>query len=202
MASIAVLAALAARLNREATQRLGERPAIPALYFFTDPARTPDPVAIAGRLPRGSAVVFRHFGRTDRFELARALERICRTRGLKLLIAADPLLADRVGADGVHWPEALAPRHRGRFPLEIAAAHSRRAIVRASAAGFDACVLGPVFNSRSPSASRPLGIVQASVMIRNAEIPVIALGGVKTHTARQLIGRGFAGLAAIDALKD
>ncbi len=197
MGSIAVLAALAARLNREAG-----RPAIPALYFFTDPARTPDPVAIAERLPRGSAVVFRHFGRPERFELARALGRVCRVRALKLLIAADPLLAERIGADGVHWPESLAPRHRGRFPLEIAAAHSRRAILRASAAGFDACVLAPVFKSRSPSASRPLGIVQASAIIRNAEIPVVALGGVNAHTARQLTGRGFAGLAAVDALRD
>ena len=39
MGSGLVLAALARRLNREAGN-----PPIPALYFFTDPVRTPDPM--------------------------------------------------------------------------------------------------------------------------------------------------------------
>jgi thiamine monophosphate synthase len=37
-------------------------------------------------------------------------------------------------------------------------------------------------------------------MARMARLPVIALGGVNAETARRLTGRGFAGLAAVDAL--
>src|SRR5262249_23152725 len=157
MDAIAVLNALASRLNREAG-----RPAIPWLYFFTDPVRTPDPVAIAQTLPRGAAVVVRHFGKPNRFVEARRLAPPCPARGLVLLIAADPELAQRVRADGVHWPEKLAPKRRGDLPLETAAAHSRRALVRASAAGFDAAIFSPIFASRSPSAERPLGTVRAA----------------------------------------
>jgi thiamine monophosphate synthase len=38
-------------------------------------------------------------------------------------------------------------------------------------------------------------------MARASTLPVIALGGVNARTAARLSGRGFAGVAAIDALK-
>jgi thiamine-phosphate pyrophosphorylase len=188
------LAAQAARLNRAAGG-----PPIPALFFFTDPARTPDPCAVARRLPRGAAVVYRHFGAADRRRMARRLAAIARGRGLALLIAADPLLAERVGADGVHWPQRLLPRTRGPG-LVTAAAHDAEAIARAEAFGGDACVLGPVFETRSESGNAPLGLVRASQMARAARVPVIALGGITPETAARLSGRGFAGVAAVEAL--
>src|SRR5262245_30814381 len=122
----------ARRLNREAGH-----PALPPLLFLTDPLRTPDPLAVAKRLPRGAGVVFRHFGAANRLTLARQLSTICRRRGLVLLIGMDPALARRVRANGVHWPErCLARRFLARTPslLVTAAAHSRRALARAAAA--------------------------------------------------------------------
>ncbi len=193
MASAHALAAQAARLNREAGG-----PAIPALFFFTDPQRTPDPVAIARRLPRGAAIVYRHFGAPQRARTARRLAAIARTRGLFLLIGADPELALRVGADGVHWPQRLAPRLRG-VGLVTAAAHDAQALAGAEALGADACVLGPVFATRSASANPPLGLFRASQMARATHMPVIALGGVNAENAARLCGRGFAGVAAVDA---
>lgn len=196
MRSVHVLAATAARLNRDAG-----RPGIPSLFFFTDPVRTPDPVAVAGTLPRGTAVVYRHFGASDRHRVARRLMTLCRSRGLKLLIGADGELAETCGADGVHWPEPLLPRERGsEFCLVTGAAHSADAMTRASAARLDACTLSPVFESRSASADAGLGLFRASQLARACAIPVIALGGVNAGNATRLIGRGFAGVAAVDAL--
>lgn len=195
MGSAHVLAALARRLNREAGA-----PPIPALFFFTDPERTPDPLAAAQRLPRGAAVVYRHFGAPDRARVARRLARLCHARGLMLLIAADPDLARRVGAAGVHWPEKWIARATRRHGLTTAAAHSPAALARATALGVDACVLGPVFPTSSASSRRALGVFRASQIARTAGAPVIALGGVNAETARRLLGRGFAGLAAVEAL--
>lgn len=181
------------RLNRAAGS-----PAIPALYFFTDPVRTPDPVAVAHWLPRGTAVVYRHFGAPQRARVARDLARIARAHGLILLIAADPELARRVGADGVHWPQRLAPCGRGGGLVTVAA-HDAQAVARAEGLGADACVLGPVFATRSASANPPLGLFRASQIARAARLPMIALGGVNAKTAARLTGRGFAGFAAVDA---
>jgi thiamine-phosphate pyrophosphorylase len=189
------LAALARRLNREAG-----KPGAPSLFFLTDPERTPDPVAVARTLPRGAAVIYRHFGAEDRASVARKLAGVCRSRALVLLIAADPELARRVGADGVHWPEVLLPAQRDETRVVTVAAHSREAIARAAAFGADACLLSPVFPTRSASAGEPLGLFRAGQIARGAAIPVIALGGVNADTARRLAGRGFAGLAAVDAL--
>lgn len=188
------LTAQARRLNREAGA-----PAIPALFFFTDRERTPDPCAAARRLPRGAAIVYRHFGAADRARVARRLRAIARSHGLVLLIAADPGLAQRVGADGVHWPQRLVPAQRGPG-LVTAAAHDAAGIARAAALGADACILAPVLPTRSGSGREPLGLFHASQMARNAGVPVIALGGVNAATARRLSGRGFAGLAAVEAL--
>jgi len=193
-----VLAATAARLNRDAGG-----PAIPPLFFFTDPERTPDPIRVAQRLPRGTAVVYRHFGAEDRVQIARKLAALCRSRGLVLLIGADAELARACRADGVHWPERLMPRTRGaEFRLVTAAAHSAKAAAKASEAGFDACVLSPVFETRSAAARETLGLFSASQIARASAIPVIALGGVNARNVTRLSGRGFAGVAAIDALLD
>jgi thiamine-phosphate pyrophosphorylase len=196
MRSRDALAVQARRLNHEAGA-----PGIPALFFFTDPHRTPDPIVAAKRLPRGTAVVFRHFGAPDRARTARRLAAACRSRGLVLLIAADPELARRVGADGVHWPEGLIPHRRDTaFRLVTAAAHSAPALTKARVATFDAAILAPVFPTRSPSGNPPLGLFHASQLARGAGLPVIAMGGVNADTARRLAGRGFAGVAAVEAL--
>ncbi len=190
-----VLAGLARRLNHEAGA-----PAIPALYFFTDPKRTPDPFAAAALLPAGTALVYRHFGAPERARIARGLAALCRARGLVLLIAADPALARRVGAAGVHWPERLLPTRRRGMGLVTAAAHSPAALTRAARFGADACVLGPVFATASAPANAPIGLFRASQWARGAGMPVIALGGVSAGNAARLAGRGFAGLAAVEAL--
>ena len=195
MRSAQVLAATAARLNRDAGA-----PAIPSLYFFTDPERTPDPCAAARRLPRGAAVVYRHFGAPDRARRARELTAICRARRLLLLIGADPDLAQICGADGVHWPERLLPAQRSDFPLVTGAAHSAAAAARVAAAGLDACVLSPVLSTESASANPTLGLFRASQIARASAIPMIALGGINADVARLLPGRGFAGIAAVSGL--
>jgi thiamine-phosphate pyrophosphorylase len=195
MGSIHALAAQARRLNSEVGAA-----GIPALYFFTDPLRTPDPIAITKRLPRGTAVVYRHFGSDERASVARRLAAISHSRGLFLLIAADRALARRVGAAGVHWPEKRMPTQRDHaFAIETASAHSAEALARAVAFGADACVLAPVFDTRSASGNAALGLFHASQMARAARLPVIALGGIDAKNARTLSGRGFAGLAAVDA---
>ncbi len=190
-----MLAAVAARLNRDAGA-----PAIPSLYFFTDPERTPDPVAVAERLPRGTAIVYRHFGAPDRARIARRLAVICRLRGLVLLIGADAELAKRCGAHGVHWPERLLPATRGDFRLVTGTAHSAAALAKAGLAQLDACVLSPVLPTNSASTHPSLGIFRASQLARASAIPVIALGGVNAETTRTLVGRGFAGIAAVEGL--
>lgn len=144
-------------------------------------------------------MIYRHFGAPDRAAVARRLAALCRRRRLKLLIAADPALARRIGADGAHLPERMA-RHafalkRARPAWIVTAAwHGRRPPPR----GADALLLSPVFPSASPSAGPVLGPRAGAAIAQRAGGRVYALGGMSAQTASRL--RGFAGLAAIDGL--
>lgn len=154
-------------------------------------------------LPRGAGVIYRHFGDPDAEAKAAALAELCHARGLILLIGADAALARRVGAHGVHLPERLAhlaPRLLRQGMLVTAAAHGGAALRRARRFGCDAALLSPVFQSRSPSAGRPLGPTRFALLARGAGLPVYALGGITARTAKGLRMSGAAGLAAVEAL--
>lgn len=133
---------------------------------------------------------------------------MAKARGLVLLVGADPALAARLGADGVHLPERLlhlAPGLRRSRPgwLVTGAAHGAAALARVRRFKLDAAVVSPVFASRSPSAGRALGPVRFASLARGARgLPVYALGGVTAKTAPRLIGAGAAGLAAVDGVNE
>jgi thiamine-phosphate pyrophosphorylase len=171
---------------------------------MTDADRLPDPAAAVARLPRGSAVILRHYGVPGRDALARDLVALCRGRHIRVLIAADARLARAVGADGLHLPEAMARRGPGiwqpwRRPdwIVTAAAHSRAALFRAARAGADAALLSPVFWTASHPLAPALGPLRFAAWCRSSPLPVYALGGISARTARRLRAGGGAGFAGI-----
>jgi thiamine-phosphate pyrophosphorylase len=191
-----------AALARLAARWPGIPGRLPALVALTDPERTPDISTYAADLPKGCALIYRHFGQKTRFAEAAKLSVIARDRGLTLLVAADPELADACDADGVHWParcfrNAARWRDRNGDAVMTMAAHDRRELERAVRAGADAAILSPVFQTRSHAGASGLGVLRARALVRTAELPVYALGGITTDTAKRLAGSGFSGLAAI-----
>lgn len=203
---LARLARTAQRLGASARARNPGRRRLPDLWLFTDPDRTPDPLAAAARLPRGSGVVLRTFGRPEVEALAPSLARLARAHGLVLLVGADAALAARIGADGVHLPERLAggaPALRRRRPgwIVTVAAHGPAALRRAARLSADAAFLSPVLPSRSPSGGAPLGPVRAGALAARAGLPAYALGGMDARTSARLVGTSFAGVAAVEALR-
>jgi len=184
----------------------GEKP-LPRLLFVSDPARTPDPVAVVEHLPPGCGVLYRAFGAPDALDLALTLRAVTIERGLVLLIGADAGLAEACRADGLHLPErALAEavdlkRHHPDWIL-TAAAHALEAAQRAAAAGCDAVLASTVFPSHSPSAGAAMGPRAFKALVEAAGLPVYALGGVNAQTAPQLAGSGAQGFAMVEGLVD
>jgi len=191
---------LPVRLNFP-TRRLG---GLPRLIAMTDPRRDSDPVAQVERLPAAAAVIFRHYGDPDRERLAAAAMAAANRRGVFLLVADDGDLAQRIGADGVHFPEhRIRRRDRrvwaalARFPLVTAAAHSRQAVVAAENAGVDGVILSPVFPTPSHPERAAMGPLRFASMARGVTVPVYALGGVTAGQAKRLAEAGAYGLAGI-----
>jgi len=201
MGDLQRLADLAASLRPRFTL---EKP-LPRLLFVTDPARTPEPEAIAAGLPAGSGVIYRAFGAVDALDRARRLRAIATERGLLLLIGADVDLAVVAGADGVHLPERALEGGRAlrsAYPhwTITGAAHSVEAAQRASQANCHAVLASTVFASRSASAGAAMGADGFTAFVEAAPLPVYALGGVNVKTAPELIGSGAAGFAMVEGL--
>jgi thiamine-phosphate pyrophosphorylase len=163
-------------------------PSLPAIWLMTDPRMGESLWPALERLPRGSGVVFRHYGVPGREALFERVAKIARRRGLVLVAA------DLRGSRHVH-----NGRHRGPG-LRTAAAHSRREAIQAIRAGADLLFVSPVYATRSHPGARTLGRVRFGLLVRGLPVPVIALGGM---TRARMTGLpGARGWAAIDAWSD
>jgi thiamine-phosphate pyrophosphorylase len=141
------------------------------------------------RLPRGSGVVFRHYGLplAERRILFGKVAKVARRRNLDLVRAGGQRLGR--GEAGVH--NGRRSLHPG---LRTTAVHKRSEAIRS---GADMIFVSPVFATRSHPGARPLGRVRLGLMIRGLTIPVIALGGMNSRRAKGLPGiHGWAGIDA------
>jgi thiamine-phosphate pyrophosphorylase len=163
------------------------------LVLMTDD-RAADWAGAARRLPHGSVVVVRARDTRRRRALAEELHGLA-----ALLIADDPMLAEAIGAAGLHLPEARmkqALHWRARHPdwIITSSAHSLRALM--GAASLDAVFLSAVFATTSHRDAKPLTPVRAAFIAAQASVPVYALGGVTARNAA-LLAPAFSGIAAI-----
>lgn len=176
-----------------AKRQTNKRAPVPCIILLSDVRNDAALERALARLPRGSALVFRHYhlpavARRQRFD---RLKRIARAHGI-------PVIGARVprgwGADGVYGSPREVAGCRG---LRLATAHSLAEIGAAVRARADAVLLSPVFPTRSHPGGAVLGPVRFSGMARQSPIPVIALGGMTARRAARLRVHGW---AAIDGL--
>ncbi|HEU0097693.1 MAG TPA: thiamine phosphate synthase [Allosphingosinicella sp.] len=163
------------------------RQPLPRLWLMTDERQGEGLWAALERLPRGSGVVFRHYGLApaDRRRLFAKVRGVARRR--RLIVLAGPGLR----ADGVHGGRG------GGF--RSASVHSLRELKTAERSGASLVFLSPAFSTRSHPGARTLGPVRFGLISSQARVPVVALGGVDARKARRLPHiYGWAGIDAWD----
>jgi thiamine-phosphate pyrophosphorylase len=164
------------------------RQPLPRLWLMTDERQGEALWTALERLPRGSGLVFRHYGLApkERQALFERVRRIARKRRLLLLVGGAALR----GADGLH----------GSGPGRLSApVHGLGELRAAEKAGAHLVFVSPVFATRSHPGARPLGQMGLARLAAAARVPVIALGGMDKTRARSLAGLNVYGWAAIDA---
>jgi thiamine-phosphate pyrophosphorylase len=186
--------------------KLKQHGALPALWLMTDTDRMPDPIPHVARLPRGSAVILRHYNFAGKVALAQRLAILCRARGISLIVAGDWRLAAQMQASGLHLPEYMSRsglpagarlwQRLGQRWLTVAA-HDSKGLRRACALNASAAILAPVFPTRSHPNKAVLGAQRFGRMVRCAHVPVVALGGVDETTIASLMTSGCVGIAGI-----
>jgi thiamine-phosphate pyrophosphorylase len=146
------------------------------------------------RLPRGAGIVFRHksLAPAERRRLFERVRRICRHKRILLVLAGDARIARAWKADGHHGRDAR--RNAGFRSCPV---HTPRELRGAERSGADLLFLSPVFPTRSHPDAPTLGRIGFAALARQANRPVVALGGMDARKARTL--PGAYGWAAIDA---
>ncbi len=128
-------------------------------------------------------------------------ERVAEACGAaELIVASDPVLARELGATSVHlaaddpWPEddgLLVGRScHGAVELAGAAAH-----------GAAYATLSPIFATDSKPGHGPaLGVDGMAALLADAQLPVLALGGIQAATVGSCLAAGAAGVAVMGAV--
>ena len=181
------------------------------LYLITDrkQAKMPLPEAVRLALQGGVPAVQlreRDLPVRELLALAQELRVITREFGAKLFVNDRVDVAVAVGADGVHlghqsMPADAARKVVGSGMLIGVSTHSVQEAKDAEAMGADFITFGPIFETPSKSQhGAPVGISVIKKIKNDVNIPIYALGGVKSGNVLQVIAAGAYGVALISAI--
>lgn len=165
--------------------------------------------AVAAALDGGAvAIQYRDKSQDQarRREEAQALQALCVSRGVPLIVNDDVELAASVGADGAHLgrddPEIEAARDRlgSEAIIGVSCYASLERALAAERAGADYVAFGRFFPSATkPGAPAcPLSVLEAAR--DRLGIPVAAIGGINAENGLALVDAGADLLAVIDAV--
>jgi 8-oxo-dGTP diphosphatase len=161
---------------------------------------------LAACLARGVRLVqlrAKHLETSQYRVLAHDALTLCRAQDAKLMLNAEPSLAEALGADGVHLTSARLMACTAR-PLAgdkwvAASVHSAIELAHAARVGVDFAVLGPVLPTASHPGVPALGWSAFEALADQAPLPVYAVGGLTTGHLTQARACGAQGIAAIRA---
>ena len=191
------------------------RPSLPqpALMLVTDAMRCGGDdvlVEVVRRAVAGGVNIVqlreKHLATADAVALGRRLGAAIEGRAL-LLVNGDIDAAVELEAHGVHLPASGmavpdAISRCGGAMLISRAVHSIEAAARAERDSADVLLLGTVFPSASHPQGARLGLDGVRAVCGRVRTPVIAIGGVTSASAGDVLRAGACGVAAIGALLD
>jgi len=181
------------------------------LYLITDRkiATKPLPEAVRLALEGGvKAVQLREKDLPVRefLALAQEMRAITREFGAKLIINDRVDVAMTVGADGVHlghqsMPVDAARKVVGTGLLIGVSTHTTEEALAAQAGGADFVTFGPIFETPSKTGlGNPVGAAAIRYLKNEINIPIFALGGIKSGNILPVMSAGADGVAMISAI--
>jgi len=138
--------------------------------------------------------------------LAYSMKKLTARFGAKLFINDRFDIALAVGAEGVHLTQNSIPVEAVRKTVKKGlligvSTHSLREAKEAEKGGADFITLGPVYKTPSKlKYGKPVGINTLRKVACSVNIPVFAIGGIKSGRIREVVNAGAAGAAMISEI--
>lgn len=198
-------------MTRVASKKLRE--ALKLYFILGSQNCLKDPVEVLQEAIAGGTTIFqfREKGQgartgTEKVQLAKQLQTICREKGIPFIVNDDIDLALELDADGVHigqddGPVADIRKKIGDKILGVSA-HTMEEVRRAIADGADYLGLGPIFPTTTKEDAEA---VQGTALLgevrkQGIDIPMVGIGGIKVHNAQSVIAAGADGISVITAI--
>jgi thiamine-phosphate pyrophosphorylase len=182
------------------------------LYLVADrgfPSRRPLLDAIHDAVEGGVTLVqLRDKGADARAFVGEAVRvrELLRPRGIKLIVNDRIDVALAAGADGVHLgqtdlPPSLARRMLGPDAIVGLSIENLRQLDDPECRAADYLGVGPVFaTTTKPDAAAPLGLDGLREVVRRADLPVGAIGGIDAGNAPAVLRTGVDGICVVSAI--
>jgi thiamine-phosphate pyrophosphorylase len=129
-------------------------------------------------------------------ELAAPLQEICARHDVAFIVNDSISLAKRIGADGFHLgPEDGDPREArdilGRdAQIGVTCHNSRHLAMEAAEAGADYVAFGAFFPTSTKEVKHQAEIETVELWSQFTEVPCVAIGGITTQNAGEVIDAG------------
>ena len=144
----------------------------------------------------------------ERYHLGRKLREVTRDADVTFVVNDRVDLAQAVDADGVHLgnedlPVAVARDQLGDDALVGRSVSFVETARRAQKAGADYLGVGAVFATRSKDVAdeqAEIGVETVREVVNAVSIPIVAIGGVSTANAADIVAAGADGVAVISAI--
>ena len=138
-------------------------------------------------------------------EEARELQALCRERHVPFIVNDNVDIAKAMDADGVHVGqddmEALDVRAKlGPDKIIGVSCKTVEEALKAQARGADYLGVGAVFPTDTKLDASEVSFDRLKEICAAVDIPVVAIGGIKTANVEQLAGSGIDGVAVVSAI--
>jgi thiamine-phosphate pyrophosphorylase len=168
-------------------------------YYVTD-RRQGDIIRFAERAIRNAVDLIQV--REKDLTANQLFELVCRIRDLAKGSRTRVLVNDRLDValaseiEGVHLPANGLPPGRVRPFVKLlgVSVHTVEEALAAERASADLIVFGPIFDTPGKNA---VGLAPLQDVVAAVKIPVLAIGGITTTNAEQVLATGAAGIAGI-----
>ncbi len=181
-----------------------------SLYYILDLPAPRDPIEIVRAAVAGGVTMVqlrgKHAGGAELYRVAIAIKQILIPCGVPLIINDRLDVAQAAHADGVHVGVDDLPAERVRelgpdLILGVSCYADTERARRAAAAGADYLTFGAFYPSHSKPEAQcaPLSVLETG---RRFRLPVVAIGGIGSKSAGELMQAGADGVSVISAIQN
>lgn len=139
----------------------------------------------------------------QKYEECRKIREMTRSSGVTFIVNDDVDIAIIVGADGVHIGQDDLPVEKvrelvGDEMIIGVSTHSPEQAADAVHRGADYIGVGPLFATQTKKdVCAPVGLEYLDYVVKNIEIPFVAIGGIKENNIAEVAGRGAGCIAMV-----